>query len=243
MGKLIDRTAEIQGKFRWAVEPMLDKESAPIKNGGYFPSYSVITYKGKKAVVLVDCRDAVVKVICGWFDDIIGMTWDGDYRWNSDKPCVVVNNGRYNLVKEHSNKLLLTTEVKSIVPKWKYNKEFGHYAEGVDFDNNEIIITRKGSVYKISANSVAQLTATLNEVKGWDNAKIQKEWIDKDMPCGYICGFEYKGARLSLIPQERAKELFKTHHRLTGMFNSAEWRFFDGKVILLFRDYSGSDYD
>lgn len=238
----MDRTAEIQGKLYWCVSPLLDKDSQPIKKGRYFPAYSVITYKDKKAVILVDCRDAIVKVVSGWHDEIIGMNWSGDYRWNSDKPCVVVEDGKYNLLVPHSDKQLLEAGVKFISPNWIHHTEVGYFVKGVSLEGETIIITDKGFVI-FDPDCIETQRNRMEEVKKWDNTKIQADWIDKGMPCGYIRGLEYKGATLCLITPEKAAELFKTHHRFDGMFNSAEWRFYDGKVILLFRDYANSDYD
>lgn len=236
----INRTEEIQKCNSYSVS--LDSDSKPIKRGSYFPEYSVIKYKGKKAVVLVDCRDAKIKVVAGWYDDIIGMNWDGDYRFNRDKPCVVIEDGKYNLAEAHSGKLLLEKSVKHINPEWHYDKSIGYFVNGTNFDGKAIIITQKGFVSENSDLATA-LQTQMEEVKNWSIDTIQKEWIDKGMPCGHIRGMEWKGATLGLISTEKANELFKTHRRFTGAFNSAEWRFYDGKVILLFCDYANSDYD
>lgn len=239
----IDRTAELKGKDRWTVGRLLDADSNPIKGGGYFPDYSVIKYKGKKAVVEVDCRDAIVNVRSGWHDDIIGMQWSGDYRWNHDKPCICVDDGKYNLLRPHSGTLLLAQDVRFIEEGWKRNDRMGYHTTGIDNEGNAIIITDSGTVLPVEKCNPDALSGLMEWAKHMDFPNIQAMWINKGLPCGYIRGMAYKGAKISLVSQERASELFKTHRRFTDEFNSAEWVFHDGQVMLLFRDYCQSDYD
>ena len=87
----------------------------------------------------------------------------------------------------------------------------------------------------MSQNEIKVFFLSINE--------IQTLWIDKNLPCEFIRGLEYKGKQRIKIDAEKATELLKTHHDFNSMFNSAEWIISSGQVKLLFREYADSDYD
>ena len=235
---------DINLKTKWSVNLLLG--NTPFKvamDNGYFGSYSLIEYKGKKAVVYCDDRDAIVKQITTFYDDITCLSWDGDYRWNHDKPCVVKSDGVYNILAPHTNKLLCKEWLKEIEPKWKNSKELGYYLNGINENGDNVVITANGTIRNAELSTSANINNVLSAVKLLTLQEIIDCWIKKGFPCAHICGLEYKGARCGIISMESALEYIKTHNRFNGSFNSAEWRVLDGAVTLLFRDYCNSDYD
>ena len=241
----------VNSKNRFNIDSVLDGDSdkMPI-HIDYFGAYVLIKLKNKKAIVLIKGSNSIVKLITYWFDDILYGTvynskWDADYRWNYDKPIVVKENGLYNLVKPHSNELLLNEWCKSIDTKWFYKKEFGsEYAvNAIDKNDNEIIVFTDGSTVIKNHCTKENIENVLKFAKSLTINEIQTLWIDKNLPCEFIRGLEYKGSISREITSEKATELLKTHHNFNGMFNSAEWIISNGQVKLLFREYADSDYD
>lgn len=245
-----DLVLAIHKKDKWEVNRILGDATNKVRqDNGYFGAYSLIDYQGKQAIVYVDDRDAIVNLVCGFYDKIfygVGSStyWDGDYRWNSDMPIVVYKKRvGYNMVSKHSNCLLLDKWMKSIDPKWCHNGTMGYYLKGVDKQGNNVIISTNGSVSLMSNTTPQNINELLSQVKTWTNEEIMQNWIEKGNPCAFIHGMEYKGARIGKVSKERAIELFKTHHSFNCTFNSAEWRVVDCQVTLLFREYADSDYD
>ena len=241
----------VDSKNRFNIDSVLDGDSdkMPI-HIVYFGAYVLIKLKNKKAIVLIKGSNSIVKLITYWFDDILYGTvynskWDADYRWNYDKPIVVKENGLYNLVKPHSNELLLNEWCKSIDTKWFYKKEFGsEYAvNAIDKNDNEIIVFTDGSTVIKNHCTKENIENVLKFAKSLTINEIQTLWIDKNFPCEFIRGLEYKGSISREITSEKATELLKTHHDFNSMFNSAEWIISNGQVKLLFREYADSDYD
>ncbi len=238
------RTLELFGMRKWDVEGVK-------RDNGYFGAYSCIEYKGKKAIVFCDDRDAIVKVVTDWYDDILygkgaDSFWDGDNRWNHDKPIIVIDKDKgYNLNAPHRYDLLCERWLRSLDGKWCYNKVQGDFMLGIDSDeeNTPVVVTKQGTIRKAVQATPEEIEKLLKMVKGFTLDEIERLWIKQGRPCYYICGFEFKGAGHRKVTKEKALEYFKTHHSFDCSFNSAEWRVIDGEVALLFRDYSGSDYD
>ena len=242
----------VDSKNRFNIDSVLDDDSDKMpRHIGYFGAYTLIKLKNKKAIVLIDSRNSIIKLITYWFDDILYGTvynskWDADNRWNYDKPIVVKENGLYNLVKPHSNKLLLSEWCKSIDTKWFFKKEFkfNEYAvNAIDKNDNEIIVFTDGSIMQKNICTKENIENVLKMVKNLSINEIQTLWIDKNLPCEFIRGLEYKGKQRIKIDAEKATELLKTHNNFNSDFNSAEWIVSSGQVKLLFREYADSDYD
>lgn len=242
----------VNNKTRFNIGLVLDEDSNKIPSDlGYFGKYTLIKLKGKKAIVFTDIRDSVVKLITYWFDDILynipgfDSCWDGDYRFNHDKPIIVKENGLYNLVEPHTNNLLLKEWCKSIDTKWFYKKEFGgNYAVNViDKNDNEIIVFTDGSIIQKYICTKENIENVLKMAKSLSINEIQTLWIDKNLPCEFIRGLEFKGKQSIKIDSEKATELLKTHNNFNSKFNSVEWIVSGGQVKLLFREYADSDYD
>ena len=240
----------VNSKNRFNIDSVLDDDSDKMPTYiGYFGAYTLIKLKNKKAIVLIDSRNSIIKLITYWFDDILYGTvynskWDADNRWNSDGPIVVKENGLYNLVKPHSNKLLLSEWCKSIDTKWFFKKEFNEYAvNAIDKNDNEIIVFTDGSIIQKNICNKENIENVLKMVKSLSINEIQTLWIDKNLPCEFIRGLEYKGKQRVKINAEKATELLKTHNNFNSDFNSAEWIVSSGQVKLLFREYADSDYD
>ena len=242
----------VNSKNRFNIGLVLDEDSNKIpSNLGYFGKYTLIKLKGKKAIVFTDIRDSIVKLITYWFDDILynipgfDSCWDGDYRFNHDKPIIVKENGLYNLVEPHTNNLLLKEWCKSIETKWTYKKEIGYnyFVNAITEKGTEIIVFSDGSTVIKNHCTKENIENVLKFAKSLTINEIQTLWIDKNFPCEFIRGLEYKGSISREITSEKATELLKTHHDFNSMFNSAEWIISNGQVKLLFREYADSDYD
>jgi hypothetical protein len=230
-----ERTIKIFGMKKWYIKGVKE-------NNGYFGAFSTIEKDGKKAVVFCDDRDAIVRVVTDWYDDIFAVSWDGDYRWNHDKPCVVFDNEKgYALNAPHVNNVI-SEWCEEITPKWCYDKNVGDYVRGIK-DGCEVLITSKGNIIKAETANPKNYENVLKTCKSMTNEEVVTLWIENGLPCAHIRGMEYKGASPKRITKENALEMFKTHHTFNGMFNSAEWRILNGEVTLLMRDYADSDYD
>lgn len=243
-----DAMLDLDGKSKWEVNSILGNAEHKVRmDNGYFGSYSLIDYKGKQCIVYCDDRNAKVVVKTNLYDKVYLTEcggWSGDYRWNSDKPIVVYNKRKgYNMLQPHCGLLMIDTWLKSIETHWLSCKAFGYYLNGVDKKGNQVFITPQGSIRLAEEATAQNLDKTLQECKNMPIDQISKLWIEKGMPCAFIRGLEYKGARASKVSKERAIELFKTHHGFGNYFQSAEWRILDGQVTLLFREYADSDYD
>lgn len=83
---------------------------------------------------------------------------------------------------------------------------------------------------------------TMSEVKEWDKDKIKRDWIDKGRPCYFINGLRFRGATAHPISQEEAASLIKKHSFGMG-FYSLSWGVEDGKVALVFEEYSEYDME
>lgn len=234
-----DNTLELSRKSLYVVNGLLGNDEVNrVKESGYFGKYSKITYNGKDTIVYVDRGESEVNVVCPFFDKIFYNTpWSGDYRWNHDKPLVVFDEDKgFNLLAKHSHKLLCDEWLKELTPYWN-GKGANEYLSGINNDGKEVVVSKNGIVIEKSATEV-----TLDEVKSYGEKEIN-EWISSDRPCGYVRGLDYKGALVTYIDADRAKELYKTHNVFGGRFNSAEWRMMDNQVVLVFIDYCDSDYD
>lgn len=230
-----ERTLKLFGMKKWYVKGVRE-------NNGYFGAFSTIEKDGKKAVVFCDDGDAIVKVVTDWYDDIFAVRWDGDYRWNNDKPCVVFDKEKgYALNAPHVNNVI-SEWCESIDTEWHYEKNIGDYIKGVK-DGCNVYITPKGNIIKAETANPKNYENVLNMCKTMTKDEVVSLWIEKGLPCAHIHGLEYKGASPKRITKENALEMFKTHNSFNGMFNSAEWRILNGEVTLLMRDYANSDYD
>jgi hypothetical protein len=231
----------IDGLDKWQVNRLLDDNSNKIGDSGYYPSYTIITLNKKKAVVNWDDRDAIVHVVTEFYDDIkySGRMWDGDHRWNNDKPIVVVKKGLCNLNEVHGSKLLMKEWVSYIDPCSEWDSENRYtYFKGYDKDGKPIRISLNGEILSdIHPERMKEV------VMSYTTEEIISNWIDKNKPCGHIRGLEYKGAKVRSISSDDAKEYIKSHHTFKGQFNNAEWMVVNGVLTLVFRDYCDSDYD
>lgn len=230
-----ERSLKVHGKKKWDVKGVN-------QNNGYFGSFSIIELDGKKCVVYCDDRDALVRVVTDWYDDILACSWSGDCRWNHDRPCIVYDKEKGYALNEPNKNNLISDWCESIDTKWCYEKNIGEYLKGVK-DGCEVYIIKGGNIVKSETANPKNYENVLKMCKSFTNDEVVSLWIEKGFPCAHIHGLEYKGASASRVSKEKAKELFKTHCRFNGMFNSAEWRIYNGEVTLLMRDYANSDYD
>lgn len=237
-----ERTMLIHDKSMWQANKELDAEGQ-VTAPTYFDSYSVVSLKGKKAIVLCESGGYICNVVSDWYDDIKMFAWSGDYRWNHDRPCICIKDGLCNMLSVHDAKEMLPIWLKTIEEKWGYNKVNGTFTEGCDDEGNEYIISLSGHMTQKRLADPQLLRELLLMVKEYTIEQIKSKWINKNKPCMYIRGLEYKGAKKTYIQTYKAKELIKTHQVLHGKFNNLEFCISDNQVVLVFRDYADSDYD
>jgi hypothetical protein len=232
-----ERTIELNGKSKWEVKGVK-------QNNGYFGSYSLIEYKGKKAIVFCDDRDAIVHVVTDWYDDILySNDWSGDYRWNNDKPIVVYDKEKgYALNAPHVNELI-TPYMEELSNDWKHHKELKTYVVVGVKGGKSVYVTKMGNIIDKAKVDGVDYERELNKVACMSIEDIKRDWIEKGKPCAHIRGLEFNGTKRTHITSEQAMKLIKTHTNFQSPFESVEWVMNDGEVTLLFRDYCDSDYD
>lgn len=233
-----ERTIELFGKDKWEVDGVK-------RENGYFGAYSLIEYKGKKAIVFCDDRDAIVKVVTDWYDEILYNKdrWSGDYRWNSDKPVIVYDKEKgYALNEKHVNKLI-TPFMESLTEGWRHHRDLHDYVVDGIKDGKAVYVTAKGNIIEKSIVDGTDYEEELAKARLMSIEDIKRDWIGKGKPCAHVRGLEFKGACRWKIDKDTAMKLIQTHTSFSEPFESVEWVMNDGEVTLLFRDYCDSDYD
>ena len=239
----LERTALIDGKEMWTVNngPLLN-EPLRVRPPQYFGTYSVISLEGKKAVVLCN-SDYKVKVVGGWYDDIIKMDWSDDYRFNyGDRPCFVREGYKFNIIEPHTGKLLIKEWLKEITCGWVWKRYIGVYTEGIGLDGNEYVISTNGTITPKEMASREAIESTLNKVRAYSTAQIKAEWIAKNLPCMHIQGYEHKGAKKAYISNYEASKLIDGMHK-HGTIRKASFIVYDNRVTLLISDYTLLDFE
>ena len=239
----LERTALIDGKEMWTVNngPLLN-EPLRVRPPQYFGTYSVISLEGKKAVVLCN-SDYKVKVVGGWYDDIIKMDWSDDYRFNyGDRPCFVREGYKFNIIEPHTGKLLIKEWLKEITCGWVWKRYIGVYTEGIGIDGNEYVVSTNGNITPKDMAGRETIESVLKEVKEYTTEQIKAEWIDKNLPCMHIQGYEHKGAKKAYISNYEASKLIDGMHK-HGTIRKASFIVYDNRVTLLISDYSIFDFE
>ena len=239
----LERTALIDGKEMWTVNngPLLN-EPLRVRPPQYFGTYSVISLEGKKAVVLCN-SDYKVKVVGGWYDDIIKMDWSDDYRFNyGDRPCFVREGYKFNIIEPHTGKLLIKEWLKEITCGWVWKRYIGVYTEGIGLDGNEYVISTNGTITPKEMASREAIESMLNKVRAYSTAQIKAEWIAKNLPCMHIQGYEHKGAKKAYISNYEASKLIDGMHK-HGTIRKASFIVYDNRVTLLISDYTLLDFE
>ena len=239
----LERTTLIDGKDMFAVNdgPLLN-EPLRVKPPQYFGTYSVISLEGKKAVVLCD-RKYKVNIVGGWYDDVLKMEWSDDHRFNDgDRPCFIMVDGKFNIIEPHTGKLLMKGWMKEITDTWFWQPYVGEYAEGIGLDGNEYVISTNGTITPKEMASREAIEKTLNKVRAYSTAQIKAEWIAKNLPCMFIQGHEYKGAKKAYIRNYEALKLIDGMHK-HGVMRKASFIVYDNRVTLLISDYTLLDFE
>ena len=239
----LERTALIDGKEMWTVNngPLLN-EPLRVRPPQYFGTYSVISLEGKKAVVLCN-SDYKVKVVGGWYDDIIKMDWSDDYRFNyGDRPCFVREGYKFNIIEPHTGKLLIKEWLKEITCGWVWKRYIGVYTEGIGIDGNEYVVSTNGNITPKDMAGRETIESVLKEVKEYTTEQIKAEWIDKNLPCMHIQGYEHKGAKKAYISNYEASKLIDGMHK-HGTIRKASFIVYDNRVTLLISDYTLLDFE
>ena len=239
----LERTALIDDKKMWSVNNgTLLNEPLRVRPPQYFGTYSVISLEGKKAVVLCN-SDYKVKVVGGWYDDIIKMDWSDDYRFNyGDRPCFVREDCKFNIIEPHTGKLLIKEWLKEITCGWVWKRYIGVYTEGIGLDGNEYVVSINGNITPKDMAGRETIESLLKKAKEYTTEQIKAEWIDKNLPCMRIQGYEYKGAKKAYINKDKALELINGINSCDG-FRDTSFIVHDNMVVLLISDYSIFDLE
>lgn len=238
---------KIDGMYKWDLNRMVDDCSKRIGDNGYFGSWHKIQIDGKQTMVYCDDRDALcITAINEWFDEIVVMGWSGDYRWNSDKPAIVRNGDKFNIVDcpkggmYHCSKKmrLLCDEWFELVgdPKWKFDDELHTYCIMAKVQGEVVKITKEGSIVEGNPQEL------MAEVSHYSMDEILEKWIRAGKRCIYREGWAYRGAKSKVISNEDAERMLPQYHFGKG-FYELSWTMDDGKVALEFNELSVLDME
>ena len=236
----------LEGMDKWSVNRLLDRDSNKIpERGGYFGGYTLITYYGKQAIVYVDDRNAKVKFMTPFYDKVFyghnngGESWSADERYNSgDADIVVLNRGLYNMVSKKSKGQPMCDEwFKELDKKYTYDKYSTqkYYSNAVREDGERVKVGLGGYIIRDVSAELAAAKAMLRD-------EILENWIKKGKLVVGGSGWEYRGAKTSVIPMEQAIKMFPNYHFGKG-FYEMEWVTYRGQVALSMREYSALDME
>lgn len=239
-------TAEIERLHekvrKWDLNKILDVDSNCIpRSNGYFGDYTLITYCGRQAIVYVDDRDALVKFMTPFYDEIYygynkgGKTWDADERYNSGDCGIKVRNGElYNFIcKKSKGKPYCGKWYKEISSK-PINDSLG------GFD----AVNENGEHVRLSGGGweIHDTTEEMAAAKAMTREEILEKWIKAGKLVVGGSGWEYRGARTAIIPTDKAVEMFPKYSFGKG-FYEMEWTTYRGQVALSMREYSELDME
>ena len=238
---------KIDGMYKWNLNNHMDDCSKRIGDNGYFGSWHKIQIEGKQTMVYCDDRDALCfTAINEWFDEVVVLGWSGDYRWNSDKPAIVRNGDKYNIVEcpkggmyKSSKKMrILCDEWFEIVgkPQWQYSKLIQTSYVSAMIGGEVVQITKEGTIIRENPQD------TLAMVSHYSREEILEKWIKQGKRCIYREGWAYRGAKAKEISMEKAIELFPQYHFGKGFYEMG-WLIEDGRVVLEFNELSVLDME
>lgn len=243
-----DELGKMNGMRKWDVNGMLDKDSKQIpERNGYFGGYTLITYYGKQAVVYVDDRDAQVKFMTPFYDEIYygcdkggnNAYWDADYRWgNAAGASIVVRNGdKYNLINRTKGGTPLCDEWYVSMDKVSHwdNGLRQDYRNAVRENGEQVRVANGGYIIK-------DLNEELSAAKAMSREEIFENWVKAGKLVVGGSGWTWKGAGTGVIPTEKAIEMFPKYSFGKG-FYELEWTTYKGQVALSMREYSECDME
>lgn len=252
---------------KWDLVSSDDEITVKVHGGhGYFGAFIIVPVGRKKMMIFIDDRDGIcVPMLDGWYDDMLyaGSPWSPDTRFESQpnrEPLLVKKGGKWNMIGYYGKRvrrgnLSLRAPYSDV---WYDSISRGERVRCIGKDGEETRSWAQAETverwYDAIKDGVAvRLTseckpiddgndALIKEVKGWDNDRIEKEWIGKGRPCYSIHGYRFKGAGPHPITTEEAAKLIKKHYLGKG-YNSLSWSIEDGKVALVFESYSEGDME
>lgn len=226
------------GFTKYELNLLLDENTPQIGKSGYFGDYFLITYHAKQAIVFVDDYDAKVHFMTPFYDEIFYKKhdWNADERFNNgDNAILIRDNGKYNLIsKKSKGKPLSNIWFKNIEPKRIYNKELlEHFYNAVDDNNQTLQLSTSGYI-------IHDWRDELEKCKALTESQILHDWIEigKLVIGGY--GFEWKGGKTEIIPNDIAAKNFEKF-MLNKCYSKIEWKIYNGQVALSMREYSETD--
>lgn len=233
----------LNGKItKWDMNRILDGDSNLIPNSnGYFGGYTLITYCGRQAIVYVDDRDALVKFMTPFYDEIYygynkgGKTWSADERYNSGDCGIKVRNGElYNFICKKS-------KGEPYCDKWYKeisSKPIKDSLGGFD------AINENGEHVRLSGGGweIHDTTEEMAAAKAMTREEILEKWIKAGKLVVGGSGWQYRGAGTAIIPTDKAVEIFPKYSFGKG-FHEMEWTTYRGQVALSMCEYSELDME
>ena len=104
-------------------------------------------------------------------------------------------------------------------------------------DGTVMLLTQDGVIIPLGRNLMQELKTAERTLTNKED--ILREWIEKDKPCAYRCGFAYRGATARRITKDKAKELLPGYSFGMGFYELC----FEllGEPTLVFNEYSAND--
>ena len=76
---------------------------------------------------------------------------------------------------------------------------------------------------------------------GFETKEYAREWVEGGMPCEYMYGLGYRGARPRPLSREKALELLPKYSFGTGFYELYFVKNSEGRSVLRFNEYSEDD--
>lgn len=127
----------------------------------------------------------------------------------------------------------------SVSGDWHRDAMSGRNVIQVVKDGKDMLLTEDGLVMPCGRNLMQELETAKNTLKTDDD--ILREWIEKDKPCAYRCGFSFRGAQARRITADKARELLPGYSFGKGFYELC----FEllGEPTLVFNEYSVCDME
>lgn len=232
-----------------------DAQYIIIRHGGKqnIASWEWNQYSGYKVDVVSDI----------WFDEVFtDQTLAGtcesfrynhwEYDYNSGRFCAgtrktavkVMLGGKYGFVKLSSyksnreNPFFSKGPVFSLIfGNWHFDYCVSKDVIQVVKDGKDMLLTQDGVIIPLGRNLMQELKTAERTLKNKED--ILREWIEKDKPCAYRCGFAYRGATARRITKDKARELLPNYSFGMGFYELC----FEllGEPTLIFNEYSAND--
>lgn len=235
-------------KDKYQLQNYLDEGFVVPRKSDYYGEYFIAQIYNKQILVYLDSNDYNIKFLTDFFDEIkYGVinnqrhTFSADTRWNNyntNGVIIVKNNGLYNVLTQKG-----TTSIKLLYNDWFNDMYYANGSVLFEGKRQHIVAKNKNDVTMfldkngfISRNN----KPILEMVSNWNKEETFENWVKKGKLVVGGYGFQYKGGGTSVIPTEKAIELYPKYSFGMG-FYELSWVEYNGEVALSMREYSEND--